>query len=275
MGQKINPHGFRLGISTDHKSRWYADKQYSEYVGEDVKIRRMLTKGMDRAGISRVEIERTRDRVRVDIHTARPGIVIGRRGAEADRIRGDLEKLTGKQVQLNILEVKQPEMDAQLVAQGVAEQLSGRVQFRRAMRKAMQTTMRSGAQGIRIQCSGRLGGAEMSRSEFYREGRVPLHTLRADVDYGFYEAKTTFGRIGVKVWIYKGEVAATRAEREAEAAKRAAAPGRRPARGGRDGGRRPERPARDAAPATTEAPAAEAPAEATAAAATAPEGGES
>ena len=173
---------------------------------------------MDRAGISRVEIERTRDRVRVDIHTARPGIVIGRRGAEADRIRGDLEKLTGKQVQLNILEVKNPEIDAQLVAQGVAEQLSGRVQFRRAMRKAMQTTMRCGAKGIRIQCSGRLGGAEMSRSEFYREGRVPLHTLRADVDYGFYEAKTTFGRIGVKVWIYKGEVAGTRAEREAEAA---------------------------------------------------------
>ncbi len=255
MGQKINPHGFRLGISTDHKSRWYADKLYASYVGEDVKIRRMLTKGMDRAGISRVEIERTRDRVRVDIHTARPGIVIGRRGAEADRIRGDLEKLTGKQVQLNILEVKNPEMDAQLVAQGVAEQLSGRVQFRRAMRKAMQTTMRSGALGIRVQCSGRLGGAEMSRSEFYREGRVPLHTLRADVDYGFYEAKTTFGRIGVKVWIYKGEVAGTRAEREAEAAKRAAAPGgnRRPARGGRDGAaRRPERPARDT---TSESPA--------------------
>ncbi|MGZ5367808.1 MAG: 30S ribosomal protein S3 [Aeromicrobium sp.] len=260
MGQKINPHGFRLGISTDHKSRWYADKLYKSYVGEDVQIRKMLTKGMDRAGISRVEIERTRDRVRVDIHTARPGIVIGRRGAEADRIRGDLEKLTGKQVQLNILEVKNPEVDAQLVAQGVAEQLSGRVQFRRAMRKAMQTTMRSGAKGIRIQCSGRLGGAEMSRSEFYREGRVPLHTLRADVDYGFYEAKTTFGRIGVKVWIYKGEVARTRAEREVEAAKRAAAPGRsRPARGG---GRRPERPARTeeaaAAPAAvTEAPATE------------------
>jgi small subunit ribosomal protein S3 len=194
MGQKINPHGFRLGISTDHKSRWYADKLYKAYVGEDVAIRRLLGKGMDRAGISRVEIERTRDRVRVDIHTARPGIVIGRRGAEAERIRGELEKLTGKQVQLNILEVKNPEVDAQLVAQGVAEQLSGRVQFRRAMRKAMQTTMRSGAQGIRIQCSGRLGGAEMSRSEFYREGRVPLHTLRADIDYGFYEAKTTFGR---------------------------------------------------------------------------------
>jgi small subunit ribosomal protein S3 len=268
VGQKINPHGFRLGISTDHKSRWYADKLYKSYVGEDVQIRKMLTKGMDRAGISRVEIERTRDRVRVDIHTARPGIVIGRRGAEADRIRGDLEKLTGKQVQLNILEVKNPEMDAQLVAQGVAEQLSGRVQFRRAMRKAMQSTMRSGAKGIRIQCSGRLGGAEMSRSEFYREGRVPLHTLRADVDYGFYEAKTTFGRIGVKVWIYKGEVAGTRAEREAEAAKRAAAPGsnRRPARGGAGGARRPERPARDeAAPATdaaAAAPTTEAPAEA-------------
>jgi small subunit ribosomal protein S3 len=206
MGQKINPNGFRLGISTDHKSRWYADKLYKSYVGEDVAIRRLLSKGMERAGISKVEIERTRDRVRVDIHTARPGIVIGRRGAEADRIRGDLEKLTGKQVQLNILEVKNPEVDAQLVAQGVAEQLSGRVQFRRAMRKAMQTTMRSGAKGIRIQCSGRLNGAEMSRTEFYREGRVPLHTLRADIDYGDAEAKTTFGRIGVKVWIYKGEI---------------------------------------------------------------------
>jgi small subunit ribosomal protein S3 len=206
MGQKIHPNGFRLGISTDHKSRWYADKLYKSYVGEDVAIRRLLSKGMERAGISRVEIERTRDRVRVDIHTARPGIVIGRRGAEADRIRGELEKLTGKQVQLNILEVKNPEVDAQLVAQGVAEQLAGRVAFRRAMRKAMQTTMRSGAKGVRIQCAGRLGGAEMSRSEFYREGRVPLHTLRADIDYGFYEAKTTFGRIGVKVWIYKGDI---------------------------------------------------------------------
>ena len=173
MGQKINPNGFRLGISTDHKSRWYADKLYKAYVGEDVAIRKLLSKGMERAGISKVEIERTRDRVRVDIHTARPGIVIGRRGAEADRIRGELEKLTGKQVQLNILEVKNPEIDAQLVAQGVAEQLAGRVQFRRAMRKAMQTSMRSGAKGIRIQCSGRLNGAEMSRTEFYREGRVP------------------------------------------------------------------------------------------------------
>jgi small subunit ribosomal protein S3 len=153
-----------------------------------------------------VEIERTRDRVRVDIHTARPGIVIGRRGAEAERIRGDLEKLTGKQVQLNILEVKNPEIDAQLVAQGIAEQLSSRVSFRRAMRKGMQSAMRAAPRASGCRCSGRLGGAEMSRSEFYREGRVPLHTLRADIDYGFYEARTTFGRIGVKVWIYKGDV---------------------------------------------------------------------
>jgi small subunit ribosomal protein S3 len=220
MGQKVNPNGFRLGISTDWKSRWFADKQYAEYVKEDVAIRRLMSKGMERAGIAKVEIERTRDRVRVDIHTARPGIVIGRRGAEADRIRGELEKLTGKQVQLNILEVKNPEGDAQLVAQGVAEQLSNRVSFRRAMRKSMQSTLKSpGVKGIRVQCSGRLGGAEMSRSEFYREGRVPLHTLRANIDYGFYEARTTFGRIGVKVWIYKGEVpTGSRAEREAAAA---------------------------------------------------------
>src|SRR6266508_3728340 len=166
MGQKVHPHGFRLGISTDWKSRWYTDKVY---------------------------IERTRDRVRVDIHTARPGIVIGRKGAEADRIRTDLEKLTGKQVQLNILEVKNPESDAQLVAQGVAEQLSSRVSFRRAMRKAMQSAMKNPlVRGIRVQVSGRLGGAEMSRTEFYREGRVPLHTLRANIEYGFFEARTTF-----------------------------------------------------------------------------------
>ncbi|MGH3979067.1 MAG: 30S ribosomal protein S3, partial [Pseudonocardiaceae bacterium] len=219
MGQKINPHGFRLGISTDWKSRWYADKQYAEYVKEDVAIRRLLSKGMERAGIAKVEIERTRDRVRVDIHTARPGIVIGRRGAEADRIRGELEKLSGKQVQLNILEVKSPESEAQLVAQAVAEQLSNRVAFRRAMRKAIQSAMRSpNVKGIRVQCSGRLGGAEMSRSEFYREGRVPLHTLRADIDYGLFEARTTFGRIGVKVWIYKGDVVGDRRERDSVAA---------------------------------------------------------
>ncbi len=273
MGQKVNPHGFRLGISTDHKSRWYADKLYKSYVGEDVAIRKLLTKGMDRAGISRVEIERTRDRVSVTIYTARPGIVIGRRGAEADRIRENLEKLTGKQVKLNIREVLNPEIDAQLVAQGVAEQLSSRVAYRRAMRKAIQTAMRSGAKGIKIQCSGRLGGAEMSRSDFYREGRVPLHTLRADVDYGFYEAKTTFGRIGVKVWIFKGEVAGTRAEREAQAAQLAQAGNRnRPAarRGGRPGSDRGDRRPSDApaAEATTEAPVATANVEAPVATAT-------
>jgi small subunit ribosomal protein S3 len=223
VGQKVNPHGFRLGVTTDFTSRWFADatksgQRYRDYVDEDIKIRKLLTDGMERAGIARVEIERTRDRVRVDIHTARPGIVIGRRGMEADRIRADLEKLTGKQVQLNILEVKNPEIEAQLVAQGIAEQLSSRVSFRRAMRKGMQSAMKAGAKGIRVQVSGRLGGAEMSRTEFYREGRVPLHTLRADIDYGFYEARTTFGRIGVKVWIYKGEALGTRAEREAAAA---------------------------------------------------------
>ncbi|GAA3394615.1 30S ribosomal protein S3 [Cryptosporangium minutisporangium] len=242
MGQKVNPHGFRLGITTEWKSRWYADKLYKDYVGEDVAIRKMMSRGMERAGISRVEIERTRDRVRVDIHTARPGIVIGRRGAEADRIRGQLEKLTSKQVQLNILEVKNPEADAQLVAQGVAEQLSSRVSFRRAMRKAMQSAMKSpGVKGIRVQCAGRLGGAEMSRSEFYREGRVPLHTLRANIDYGIYEARTTFGRIGVKVWIYKGDVVQSRAEREAAEAAlrqhRGNRPDRRRGAGGGGGGR--------------------------------------
>src|SRR5699024_4939469 len=158
-------------------------------------IRKLMSKGLERAGISRVEIERTRDRVRVDLHTARPGIVIGRRGAEAERLRGELEKLTGKQIQLNILEVKNPEADAQLVAQGIAEQLAGRMSFRRAMRKGMQTAQRAGAKGVRVADSGRLGGAEMSRSAFYRQGRVPLHTLRANIDYGFYEARTAFGRI--------------------------------------------------------------------------------
>jgi small subunit ribosomal protein S3 len=246
VGQKVNPHGFRLGITTEWKSRWYADRMYSDYVKEDVAIRRMMSKGMERAGISRVDIERTRDRVRVDIHTARPGIVIGRRGAEADRIRADLEKLTGKQIQLNILEVKNPETDAQLVAQGVAEQLSSRVSFRRAMRKAMQSALKNGARGIRVQCSGRLGGAEMSRSEFYREGRVPLHTLRADIDFGFYEARTTFGRIGVKVWIYKGDVVQSRAERElSQATLRAAQQRGRAARAPR---REERRPAAETAP---------------------------
>jgi small subunit ribosomal protein S3 len=190
----------------------------------------LMAKKMERAGVSKIEIERTREKVRIDLFTARPGIVIGRRGQEADKLRIDLENLTGKQVQLNILEVKNPEMDAQLVAQGIAEQLAARVSFRRAMRKGMQTALKAGAQGIRVQCGGRLGGAEMSRSEFYREGRVPLHTLRADIDYGFAEAHTTFGRLGVKVWIYKGEVIESRAERAASALAAAKAP--KPSRGG-------------------------------------------
>jgi len=280
VGQKVNPHGFRLGITTDHRSHWFADsnkpgQRYRDFVREDIKIRQLMSTGMDRAGIAKVEIERTRDRVRVDIHTARPGIVIGRRGAEADRIRGELEKLTGKQVQLNILEVKNPEIEAQLVAQGIAEQLSSRVAFRRAMKKAMQSAQRAGAKGIRVQCSGRLGGAEMSRSEFYREGRVPLHTLRANIDYGFFEAKTTFGRIGVKVWIYKGDITAKELAAQAAAApsrgRGGDRPGRAPAgpdRGGDRGGERRRR-----APERSEGQAASAPAE-TAAAPAAAEGGQ-
>jgi small subunit ribosomal protein S3 len=253
MGQKVNPFGFRLGITTDHVSRWFSDstkagQRYSDYVAEDVKIRNLLKTSLDRAGVARIEIERTRDRVRVDIHTARPGIVIGRRGAEAERIRADLEKLSGKQIQLNILEVKNPEAEAQLVAQGIAEQLSARVAFRRAMRKGLQGAQRAGAKGVRIQVSGRLGGAEMSRSEFYREGRVPLHTLRANIDYGFYEAKTTFGRIGVKVWIYKGDITSKELARE-QATQKSTRPERRDDR--RDGADRPRR---------TAAPKAEAPA---------------
>ncbi len=259
MGQKINPYGFRLGITSDHTSRWFADKQYKEFVGEDNKIREYLRKSLERAGISSIEIERRSERVTIFLHTARPGIVIGRNGAEAERIRGELEKLTGKQIQLNILEVKNPETDAQLVAQGIAEQLGARVAFRRAMRKAQQSAMRAGAQGVRIRCSGRLGGAEMSRSEGYRDGRVPLHTLRADIDYGFYEAKTTYGRIGVKVWIYKGDVTGTRAERAAQRAARNAAPSGRGGRSGRRGrGDRPERGGRrrsDAARKQAAAPA--------------------
>lgn len=211
MGQKINPTGFRIGITKDHRSKWFTDsskegQRYADFVKEDLEIRRLIQKTLDRAGISHVDIERRAERVVVDIHTARPGIVIGRRGAEADRLRTDLEKMTGKSIQLNILEVKNPEADAQLVAQGIAEQLASRVSFRRAMRKGIQSAQRAGAKGIRVQCSGRLGGAEMSRAEFYREGRVPLHTLRANIDYGFYEARTTFGRIGVKVWIYRGDM---------------------------------------------------------------------
>jgi small subunit ribosomal protein S3 len=207
MGQKVNPYGFRLGITTDWKSRWFADAEYKDYVIEDWKIRNYLMTELPHAAISRVEVERTRDRLRIDVHTARPGIVIGRRGSEADRLRAGLTKISGNpKVQLNIQEIKQPELDAALIAQGVADQLAGRVAFRRAMKRAVQNAQKAGALGIRVQCSGRLGGSEMARTEWYREGRVPLHTLRADIDYGFREARTTAGRIGVKVWLYKGDI---------------------------------------------------------------------
>ncbi len=240
MGQKVNPYGFRLGITTDWRSRWFSEKDYKRYLHEDIAIRKHINNTLRHAGISHVDIERTRDRVRVDIHTARPGVVIGRRGAETDRVRGALDKLTGKQVALNILEVKTVETDAMLVAQNVAEQLAGRVSFRRAMKRAVSTAMKSGAKGIRLQCSGRLNNAEMARTEWYREGRVPLHTLRAEIDWGLAEARTTFGQIGVKVWIYHGDILPTREEREASRARRTRASGDRrrddrPARGGRGG----------------------------------------
>jgi small subunit ribosomal protein S3 len=208
MGQKVNPYGFRLGITTDWKSRWFEERHYKEFVVEDWKIRDYLMRQLEAAAVSRIEVERTRDRLRVDIHTARPGIVIGRRGAEADRLKKKLEEITGLQnrIQLNIQEIKQPELDAALIAQGICDQLVRRVAFRRAMKRAIQTVQKAGAQGIKVQCSGRLGGSEMSRKEQYREGRVPLHTLRADIDYGFREARTTSGRVGVKVWIYKGDI---------------------------------------------------------------------
>jgi small subunit ribosomal protein S3 len=208
MGQKVNPYGFRLGITTDWKSRWFEERNYREFVVEDWKIRDYLMRQLEAAAVSRIEVERTRDRLRVDIHTARPGIVIGRRGAEADRLKKHLEEITGLQnrIQLNIQEIKQPELDAALIAQGICDQLVRRVAFRRAMKRAIQTVQKAGAQGIKVQCSGRLGGSEMSRKEQYREGRVPLHTLRADIDYGFREARTTSGRVGVKVWIYKGDI---------------------------------------------------------------------
>ena len=207
MGQKVNPYGFRLGVTTDWKSRWFSDRDYTQYLIEDWKIRDDLMTQLPHAAISRIEVERTRDRLRIDVHTARPGIVIGRRGSEADRIRARLTKITGNaKVQLNIQEIKQPELDAVLIAQGVADQLVGRVNFRRAMKRAVQNAQKAGVLGVRVQCSGRLNGAEMSRTEWYREGRVPLHTLRADIDYGFREARTTYGRIGVKVWLYKGDI---------------------------------------------------------------------
>jgi small subunit ribosomal protein S3 len=216
MGQKVNPYGFRLGVTTDWKSKWIADKkEYAAYLHEDDKVRKYIRERVRHAGVSRIDITRTRDNVEVSVQAARPGIVIGRRGSEADAIRADLEKLTSKKVKLNIIEIKNAELDAQVVAFNVAEQLKGRVSFRRAMRRAVQSAMKAGAKGIRIQVGGRLGGAEMSRTEWYREGRVPLHTLRAKVDYGFDEARTTFGRIGVKVWVYTGDQIGSGEEAEA------------------------------------------------------------
>lgn len=206
MGQKVYPLGLRLGITENWRSRWYAGKDYAKTLESDVEIRRFLNDRLRRAALSRIEIERKGDKTAVELWTARPGIVIGKKGAEVDVLRKELEKMTGGQVAVNIIEIKRPELDAALIAQSVAEQLEGRVAFRRAMRKAVASSMKSGALGIRIQCSGRLGGSEMGRREWYREGRVPLHTLRARIDYGTAEARTTMGAIGVKVWVYHGEV---------------------------------------------------------------------
>ncbi|MCG2796013.1 MAG: 30S ribosomal protein S3 [Actinomycetia bacterium] len=212
MGQKVHPYGLRLGIIRNWQSRWIADKDYAELLQEDIKIREYLMDRLSNAAVSRVEIERKAKEVSIDVHTARPGIVIGRKGSEVDKIRDDLMNMFGHDISINIIEVPVPDLDAVLVARNIAEQISGRVAFRRAMKKAIGNTMRLGAQGIKVQCSVRLGGAEMARREWYREGRVPLHTLRADVDYGFVESKTTFGRIGVKVWIYKGDITGKRDE---------------------------------------------------------------
>lgn len=206
MGQKVYPTGFRLGITENWRSRWFADKNYAETLGNDLEIRKYLKKRLSRAAVSRVEIERAGDKIKVIIYTARPGVVIGKKGAEIDSLRKKLATVANGPVNVEVIEVKRPELDAVLIAQSIAEQLEGRVAFRRAMRKAVQSARKSGAKGIRVQCSGRLGGAEMSRREWYREGRVPLHTLRAKIDYGFATAATTMGSIGVQVWVYHGEV---------------------------------------------------------------------
>lgn len=206
MGQKVHPIGFRLGIYKDWTSRWYGEKNYAKFVHEDLKIRKFLKKRLYHAGVSKIEVERTADNIRVIIHTARPGIVIGKRGSEVDFMKKQLVNLTGKEVNLDIVEVRKPDLEAQLVAENVALQLERRVSFRRAMKKAVTSSLRMGAKGIKITCAGRLGGGEIARREWYMEGRVPLHTLKADIDYGTAEAKTTYGIIGVKVLVYKGDV---------------------------------------------------------------------
>ena len=228
MGQKTHPYGFRLGIVTDWKSRWYSDKDYTALANEDYQIRAYLERELKRGAVSRVEIERTREKLQVDVHTARPGVVIGRKGSEAERIRSGIEDLTGRRVKLNVIEVKDAETDAQLLARGIADQLENRVAFRRAMKRAVQTALKAGAEGVRVECAGRLGGADMGRREWYREGRVPLHTMRADIDYGMATARTSVGAIGVKVWVYKGDVVSSlKATREKIAAEAALATGGR------------------------------------------------
>ena len=206
MGQKVHPYSFRLGVATDWKSKWFSTKDYIEFVNEDWQIREWLRDELVRGAVSRIDIERTRDRLIVDVHTARPGVVIGRKGSEAERLRTHLEKMTDSRVKLNINEVKDPDLDATLLARGIADQLENRIAFRRAMKRAVASALKAGAEGVRVECKGRLGGADMGRREWYREGRVPLHTLRADIDFGTATARTTVGAIGVKVWVYRGEV---------------------------------------------------------------------
>jgi len=206
MGQKVHPESMRVGYIHDWKSTWFAEKDFADYLLEDIKIREHIDNKLSHAGLSSITIKKNKGEVEVNIHTARPGIVIGKSGSEVDALRKELHKMTNKAVKVNILEIKRPELDAKLVAQSIAEQLVNRVAFRRAMKRSLTSAMRSGAKGVKVQVSGRLGGAEMARTEGYSEGRVPLHTIRADIDYGFFEAKTTFGRIGVKVWINKGEI---------------------------------------------------------------------
>ncbi|MBQ9001384.1 MAG: 30S ribosomal protein S3 [Eggerthellaceae bacterium] len=242
MGQKVSPTGFRLGVTEDWRSRWYADKDYAANLENDLAIRKFLDKELARAAVSRVEIERAGDKTKVIITTARPGVVIGKKGAEIDALRTKLQKIAMGNVSVEVIEVKRPELDANLVAQSVAEQLEGRVAFRRAMRKAVQSARKSGCEGIRIQCSGRLGGAEMCRREWYAEGRVPRHTLRAKIDYGFTTAATTMGSIGIQVWIYHGEVLP--GQKAPQPQLEGTSRERRPRRDRRDRGERNERGAR-------------------------------
>ena len=206
MGQKVNPHGLRVGIIKDWSSKWFSEKDFQAFLHEDLKIREYVKKKLFASGVPKIEIERAANRVKVNIFTAKPGIVIGRGGTEVEVLRKELEKMTGKKVNINITEIKRPEMEAQLVAESVAASLEKRIAFRRAMKQTVTRTMRMGAEGIKIMCAGRLAGAEIARTEWVAEGKVPLHTLRADIDYGFAEANTTYGKIGVKVWIYKGEI---------------------------------------------------------------------